>query len=156
MFSLKKWILARDLYSPPPDPTPDPPPPKKNPKSSKIPPSPAKSTPQIFWYVSEVYTMEKVLEDGGKWVKINFPLRFLYVNFKIFSKISNLNWFFTQTCKNLSLGFLFSFIIIKAFQNSIKIALILIKISFFKSKFAKISWKVSKFCRFPLIFRLVF
>ena len=58
--------------------------------------------------------------------------------------------------KYLSLGFLISFTIIKAFQNSLEIALIFIKISFFKSKFAKISWKVLKFCRFPLIFRLIF
>ena len=34
-------------------------------------------------------------EKMGK--KINFPLRFEYVNFKIVSKISNLNWFFAQT-----------------------------------------------------------
>ena len=83
-------------------------------------------------------------------------MRFWCLNFKIFSKISNLNWFFAQTRKILSLGFLISFKIIKSFQNSIKTALIFIKISFFKSKFAKISWQVSKFCRFPLIFRLIF
>ena len=50
--------------------------------------------------------------------------------------MSNLNWFFAQMSKHLSPGFLISFKIIKAFQNSIKIALIYIKISFFKSKFA--------------------
>ena len=83
-------------------------------------------------------------------------MRFLHVNFKIFSKISNPNWFFAQTRKNLSLAFLVSFILIKAFQNSIKIALIMIKISFFKSKFAKVSRKVSKFFSFPLIFGLLF
>ena len=54
--------------------------------------------------------------------KINFPLRFLYVNFKILSKFSNLNLFFAQTRKNLQLGFLISFRIIKDFQNSLKLA----------------------------------
>ena len=76
---------------------------------------------------------------GEKWIKFNFPLRFVHVNLKIFSKISNLNWFFAQTRKDLSLGFLISFKIIQSFHNSIKIALISIKIRFFKSKFAKIS-----------------
>ena len=80
----------------------------------------------------------------------------LHVNFKIFSDISILNWFFAQMRKDLSLGFLLSFKFIKSFQNSIKIALIFIKISFFKSKFATISWKFSKFCSFPLLFRLLF
>ena len=56
--------------------------------------------------------------------KITFPLRFWYVNYKIFSKISRINWFFAQTRKNLSLGFVISFRFITDFQNSIKIALI--------------------------------
>ena len=90
----------------------------------------------------------KVGEKMGK--KINFPLRFVYVNFKIFSKISNLKWSFAKTRKTLPLGFLISFRIIKDFQNSIKLALICIKISFFKSKFAINSWKFSTFCRFHL------
>ena len=111
---------------------------------------------QKFCYVTEVYKMKKSWKIGEKWIKINFPLRVLHVNFKIFSKVSNLNWFFAQTRKNLSLGFLLSLKIIKSFQNSIKIALIFIKIRFFKLKFAKISWKVSNFCSFPLIFRLLF
>ena len=64
-------------------------------------------------------------------------MRFLHVNFKIFSKISTLNWFIAQTRKSLSQCFLLSFIIIKSVHNSIKIALIFIKISFFKSKFAR-------------------
>ena len=83
-------------------------------------------------------------------------MRFLYVNFKNFSNISNLNWFFTQKRKDLPVGFLIRFRIIKDFQNFIKIALIFIKNSFFKSKFAKNSWKFTKCCRFPLIFRLIF
>ena len=36
---------------------------------------------------------------------INLPLRFLFGNFKIVSKISNLNWFFAETRKNFPLGF---------------------------------------------------
>ena len=79
-------------------------------------------------------------------------MRFLYVNFKIFSKISNLNWFFAQTRKILSLGFLISFRIIKNFQNSVKLPLIFIKISVFKSKFAKNSGKFSKSSGFHWFF----
>ena len=93
--------------------------------------------------------MTKVLEDGRKkWIKINFPLRFLHVNYKIFSEISNLNWFFAQTRKNLSLGFLISFKIIKAFQNSIKIALIFIKISFLNQNSLKFHEKFHNFAVF--------
>ena len=82
--------------------------------------------------------MTQVLEDGREnGENINFPLRFLYVNLKVLSKISNFNWFFAQTRKDLPLGFLISIRIIKDFQKSIKFALSFIKISFFKSKFAK-------------------
>ena len=114
--------------------------------NSKVPPKPGETTPssqpQKFCYVPEVYKMTKVLEDGRKMEKNSiFHWNFACVNFKIFSEISNLNWFFAQTRKNLPLGFLLSLTIIKSFQNSIKIALIVIKISFFKSTFAKRSWK---------------
>ena len=68
---------------------------------------------------------------------INFPLRFLYVNFKISSKITNLNWFFAQTRKILTQGFFVSFRFIRNFQNSNKVAIIFIKISIIQSKFAK-------------------
>ena len=91
-----------------------------------------------------------------KLVKVNFPLRFLYVNFKLFSRISNLNWFFAQTRKILPLGFLISFRIIIDFQHSKTFALIFIKISLFKSKFRKNSWKLEKFFRFPLFLTNVF
>ena len=43
-----------------------------------------------------------------KWL-INFTLRFWHLNFKLFQKISNLNWFLEQTLKNLPLCFLKSF-----------------------------------------------
>ena len=132
--SANSTFTVRDLYSSPDPQT------RKYPRKYRLP-------HKIFLYVPEVYKMGK---------KITFPLRFLYVNFKIFSQISNLNWFFAQKRKILPLAFLIYFRIIKDFQNSIKFALIFIKISFVKSKFAKISWKVSKFCRFPLIFRLIF
>ena len=65
-------------------------------------------------------------------------------------------YFLAQTRKNLRLAFWISFWIIKDLQYSINFALIFIKISFFKSKFAKISWEFSNFCSFPLIFRLIF
>ena len=83
-------------------------------------------------------------------------MRFWYVNFKIFSKISNLNWFFAQTRKDLSLGFWISFRIIKASQNSIKIALIFIKIRFLKSKFAKLHENLQKFAGFHWFFGYFF
>ena len=79
--------------------------------------------------------------------KINFPLRFLYGNFKIFSKISNLNWFFGQTRKILLQGFLISFRFIIIFQNSNKIALIFIKIS----RFVKIRYKFMKIFEMLLV-----
>ena len=112
-----------------------------NPPKSKVPPNPEQHHPQPtpkLWYVAEVLKMTKVLEDGREnWSKINFPLRFLYVNFKNFSKISNLNWFFAKPRKTLLLGFLISYRIIISFKNSVKLALIFIKISIFKSEFAK-------------------
>ena len=58
--------------------------------------------------------------------------------------------------KDLSLLFLYSFRLIKSFQNSIKLSLISIKLSFFKWKFAKLSWNVSTFCSFPFIFVTIF
>ena len=68
--------------------------------------------------------MRKLTEDWReKGKKFNFPLRFLYVTLKNFSKISNLNWFFAQTRKNLPLGFLISFRIIKDYQEPTKLIL---------------------------------
>ena len=73
--------------------------------------------PQTFrfgCYFPEVYKMTKVREDGiENWKKSIFPLRFLYVNFKIFSTNFNPQWFLAQTRKDLPLGFLNSFRIIK-------------------------------------------
>ena len=96
----------------------------------------------------------KMGEKIGK--KINFHCDFCMQILKFSQKFLILNGFSSKTRKNLQLGFLISFWIIKDFQKSIKFALIFIKISFFKSKFAKYLWKFSKFCRFPLIFRLIF
>ena len=61
--------------------------------------------------------MTKVREDGiENGEKVNFPLRFLYVKFKIFSTNFKPHWFVAQTRKNLPLGFLNSFSIIKDFH----------------------------------------
>ena len=51
-----------------------------------------------------------------KMEKRHFPLRFLYVNFKRFSTNFNSYWFLAETHKNLPLGFLNSFRIIKDFH----------------------------------------
>ena len=51
--------------------------------------------------------MTKVREDrieNGE--KVNFKLRFLYVNFKIFSTNFKPHWFLAQKQKDLMLGFL--------------------------------------------------
>ena len=57
----------------------------RQPKLESTPPSPEQDDPPDppkFWYVAEVYKMTKFLEDGREnGLKINFPLRFLYVNF---------------------------------------------------------------------------
>ena len=83
-------------------------------------------------------------------------MRFLYVNFKIFSKISNLNGYFAKTRKNLSLCLLISFKIIKAFQNSIKIALIFIKICFLSQNSLKFHEKFQNFAVFHWFFGYFF
>ena len=60
----------------------------------KLPPSPPRETEKIVvekWcYFPELYKMTKVREDGiENGEKVNFPLRFLYINFKIFYKNFN-------------------------------------------------------------------
>ena len=61
--------------------------------------------------------MIKVREDEiENEYKVNFPLRFLYVIFKIFSTNFIPHLFVAQTRKNLPLGFLTSFRIIKDFH----------------------------------------
>ena len=61
--------------------------------------------------------MTKALEDPiENWSKIKFPLRFSYVNLKVFSKISNPIWILAQTRKKFAAEFLISFRIIKDFQ----------------------------------------
>ena len=76
---------------------------------------------------------------------------------KCYSFLKNLNWFFAQTRKNLQLGFLISLKIRKNFQNPTKLNLtIIIKISLLTKKLSHNSWKLSKNCMFPLIFRLIF
>ena len=57
------------------------------------------------------------------------PLSFSYVNFKILSRILNLNRFYTQTRKNLPHCYLTSFRIFKYFGELINLTLIIIKIS---------------------------
>ena len=75
--------------------------------------------------------MTKVLEDGSEnGLKINFPLRFLYVHFKIFSKISDLNWFSSQTRKNLPLGSYFLLNLLMISNNPPSSPLLLLKLAF--------------------------
>ena len=63
----------------------------------------------------------------------------VFVNLKIFSKISNLNWFFSQPRKDLPLHFWISCECIKDFQISIKVALIfLLKLAFSSKNSLKI------------------
>ena len=75
---------------------------------------------------------------GEKMDKKSISIEIFVCKFESFSKNSNLNWFFAQTRKDLQLGFLISFRIINDFQRSTKPIFIIIKISFFKSKFAKL------------------
>ena len=81
------------------------------------PPETEKIVVEKWCYFPELYKKRKVLED---WIengyKVNFPLRFLYVYFKIFSTNFNSCWFLAQTRKNLPLDFLNSFRIIKDFH----------------------------------------
>ena len=77
--------------------------------------------PPNFGMLQWCLRWQKSLNVGEKMGKKHLSLRFLYVNVKIFSNISNLNWVFAQTRKGLSVGFLISFRIIKDFQNSVKL-----------------------------------
>ena len=68
-------------------------------------------------YFPELCKMTEVREE---WIEngsnVNFPLRFLYVNFNIFSTNFNSYWFLAQKRKNLPLGFLNSIRIINDFH----------------------------------------
>ena len=81
------------------------------------PPETEKIVVEKWCYIPELCKMTEVREE---WIengsKVNFPLKFLYVNFKIFSTNFNSYWFLAQTRKNLPLGFLNSFRIIKDFH----------------------------------------
>ena len=114
----------KDFYS-----LPDPPP------NSKVPPSPEQDyhpRPPKFWNVVEVYKMTKVVEDWRKIGKKSiFHWDFCMYILEFSQKFQILIGLLPKRSKILSLGFLISFEIIKAFQNSIKIALLFIKISFF-------------------------
>ena len=52
--------------------------------------------------------------------KLKYPLRFSYVNWKVFAEILNPHWFVAQTRKILPLGFLNSCRFIRAFQEAMK------------------------------------
>ena len=68
-------------------------------------------------YFPKLYKIAKVLEDViENGFKKNFPLRFSYVNLKIFSKNFTLHWFLAQMRKYLQQGFLNTFSPIKAFH----------------------------------------
>ena len=84
----------------------------------KLPPPPEteKIVVDKCCYFPELYQMTEVREEGiENGENVNFPLRFLYVNFKIFSTNFKSYWFVAQTRKNLQLSFLNSFRIIKDF-----------------------------------------
>ena len=104
------------------------------PQTRKYPQSPDQDDPPTppFWMLERCIKWHKSWKMGEKMgKKINFPLRFLYINFKIFSTNFNSHWFIAQTLKDLALGFLISFRIIKDFQNSIKFALMfLLKLAY--------------------------
>ena len=60
--------------------------------------SPTRETEKIVaeksCYFPELYKMTKVREDGiEKGEKVNFPLRFVYVKFKVFSTNFKPHWF---------------------------------------------------------------
>ena len=87
-------------------------------KGGKLPsPETEKIVVEKWSYFPELCKMaelrEELIENGSQ---DNFPLRFLYVNFKIFSTNINSYWFFRQTRKCLPLGFLNSIRIIKDFH----------------------------------------
>ena len=75
----------------------------------------------------------KDLEDGrDKMGKNQFSIEIFVCKFLNFLKSFKCYLVFDQSSKDLPLDFLISFRIIKGFQNSIILALIFIKISFFK------------------------
>ena len=65
------------------------------------PPETEKIVVEKWCYFPELCKMTEVRIENGS--KVNFPLRFLYVNFKIFSTNFNSYWFLAQTRKNLPL-----------------------------------------------------
>ena len=81
------------------------------------PPETEKIVVEKWCYFPQLCKMAEVREE---WIengsKVNFPLRFLYVNFKFFSTNFNSYWFLAQTRKNLPLGFLNSIRIINDFH----------------------------------------
>ena len=116
---------------------------------------------------------EKLLEKNGvifllciKWQSLwnlgqkmgynQFPIRFSCVKFKIFRKISNLNWFFAQTRKSVPRGFLISFRLSKYFQTSFNLALIFIKIDFLNKNSPIIDEKFEKISQVSIFFDKVF
>ena len=81
------------------------------------PPRNRKNVVEKWCYFPELCKMTEVREEWReKGSKVNFPLRFLYVNFKIFSTNFNTYWFLAQTRKNLPQGFLNSIRIINDFH----------------------------------------
>ena len=68
-------------------------------------------------YFPGLYKMTNCHENRLKIGKNNFPLKFYYLNSKIFSWISILNWFLAQTRKICWLPFLITFRFTKDFQE---------------------------------------
>ena len=101
-----------------------PPTPTPAPQKRKFPPNPVELPPnqrEKVCYVPEVYKMTNVLKDAREnGSKINFPLRFSYLHLKVFSEISNLNWFSPERAKICLYLYYFLLGLLKKFQNSIK------------------------------------
>ena len=76
-------------------------------KGGSFPPETEKIVVEKWSYFPELCKMTEVREE---WIengsKVNFPLRFVYVNLKILSTNFNSYWFLAQKRKYLPLGFL--------------------------------------------------
>ena len=86
-----------------------------------------------------------------KWFKINFPMRFSYVNPKNVPSIE-----FQQKAQSFSAGFFISYRFLKDSQEAMTFPQSLFKLASENQKLSQNLCKFSKNCRFSLIFRLGF
>ena len=69
-------------------------------EGGSFPPETEKNVVEKWCYFPELYKMTEVREEGiENGYKVNFPLRFVYVNFKIFSANFNSYWFSPKRAK---------------------------------------------------------